>query len=148
MDIDFSTLLYIIFGIIYFVFTATKKKGGKGAKRPDETSPEPQRTGPQPTFEELLEEFTGKRREAEVVPQPVVVEEAKPKPAPVVKQPQPSVYNREQERTSHRLMQQPILSVEKDEDPEIDTHELLEDFYEEDGAKKAFIYSEIFKRKY
>lgn len=151
MDIDFGTLLYIIFIIISIVFSATKKKREKGAKRPArDAAPTPKRTETQPTFEELLEEFTGKRRAVESQTETVTVPEVKPKPQPTpIPTSQPvQTFNRDKERTSHRSIHSEFSSFKEYEEEDVETHELLDGFYDENGARKAFVYSEIFKRKY
>ena len=146
MDFDFGTLIYIILGIIYFIFTsANKKKKSALPKTPRPDEPQAETLGPppgtRPSFEELLEEFTtGKtieEREEELAP--VFVQEKKPmvsesKPLPIFEK--------------HKRMKQDLTQFEEFEEEEEVRSEYAQMFSGLDGAKKAFVASEIFKRKY
>lgn len=55
---DISFWLYIVFGLIYFIARALKKKGQPDASVEDAEQAPPRRTGRPKTFEELLQEFT------------------------------------------------------------------------------------------
>lgn len=146
MDFDFSTALYLILGIIYFVFSGLKKKGKQGTnppKRGKYSDPEtvgPPPTSQRPTFEELLEEFTGQKTiqqpEPEVVAAPVVIPE---RPKPVAINPE------------HRKPKEykPLVSFkEYDTEEDYNQDDYREMFSSLDDAKRAFIASEVFNRKY
>ncbi len=83
MEFDFTTILYILFGILYFAFTgASKNRKKRQGDGPSNTRPEDQTEtlGPppmnrKPTFEELLEEFTTGRKPDTQIPEPVPVRE-------------------------------------------------------------------------
>lgn len=153
MEIDIGNLIYIIFVAVILLlnlFTKSKKKQGQERGR----SEDPTTLGPPPqkgkSFEELLEEFTGGRTE------PVI--ETTPKPQP--QKPKPSVppvpkyQSKGQAKPiteivkEHSRMQPDFERFEEFEDEESETSEYHEDFNSLDSAQKAFVYSEIFKRKY
>lgn len=147
MDFDFGTLIYIILGIIYFIFTsANKKKKNTLPKTPSPDQPQAETLGPppgsRPSFEELLEEFTtGKTKEVREEKElaPVFVEEKKPmvsksKPLPIFEK--------------HKRMKQDFNQFEEFEEKEEVKSEYATMFSDLEGAKKAFVASEIFKRKY
>lgn len=148
MDFDFSTLLYILFAIIYFVFSSGKRKKKPSDKPvPPIVNPEmelEQESRPKtPTFEDLLKEFTGETIQKEpepITPQPVVVEE----PKPIEKRAITTAYDKIQH--SKMTTEYERFDEFKIEDEEQDDWAAA--LNEKDGAKKAFIYSEIFKRKY
>ena len=151
MELDNTTILYIIFGLLYFAFTAFTKNKRKDQNNPRRQRPEdatetlgPPPSGARPTFEELLEEFTTGRKREETVFVPAdlesseVIEVVEPEPAE-------------------------IQRLEPKEDKDLDTtFERFEEFEEieteksayaallrePDGPKKAFVLSEIFNRKY
>jgi len=150
MDFDFSTLLYIIFAIIYFVFSSGKKKQKK-QQRPqaspaNEQTPRPRRESRKPTFEELLEEFTGAKTIEAPKPEPVVI----PEPVPVYKAPEPTVEQKSittaYDKLKHRSMDSDFERFERFETEEEGLE--LDDLCDANTARKAFIYSEIFNRKY
>jgi len=150
MDFDFSTLLYILFAVVYFVLSRGKKKEKKQS-RPSTTASEKQAQPRQestrrPTFEELLEEFTGvkpvlEQEEQQPTLAPIKVET--PKQPKRQERPLASTYD----NRSHRSMDTSFGRFEAFEDVKA-KESLLDDLRNPDTARKAFIYSEIFKRKY
>jgi len=149
MDFDFSTVLYLILGIIYFIFSGAKKKNQQGKNQPKRGShADPETVGPppvsrKPTFEELLEEFTGQRTIREepqiepVVDVPVAPVQVKERPSPA-----PKPVERKKEY-------KPMTSFKEYElNEEADQEDFREMFSSLDDAKKAFIASEVFNRKY
>lgn len=149
MDFDFSTALYLILGIIYFIFSGAKKKNQQGKNQPKRGEySDPETLGPppvsrKPTFEELLEEFTGQR---------TIKEE--PKAEPIVETVAPPVKIYEAPKTTPRPAErkkeyQPMTSFKEYElNEEADQEDFREMFSSLDDAKRAFIASEVFSRKY
>lgn len=151
MEFDFKTLLYIAFGIIYFIFSA-KKKGIKKAEGPSNPERGGETVGPppmrQPTFEELLQEFTGKKVET-IQPAPVPVQ-AKPKIEPKTQFMEvPKIERRtileNVALNKRKAMVDTEVEVEEEENELASYAETLHDL---EGAKRAFVFSEIFQRKY
>lgn len=149
MDFDYTTILYVILGIIYFIFTGVnknkKKAQGRAAKNPQ---PGTETLGPppvsrRPTFEELLEEFTG--GEKTIIPEP------EPEPAfqeVVVAEPVNKYPLRFEPKEKIKEVA-PLMSFKAyDELVEVERENYAEMFSDLDGAKRAFIASEIFQRKY
>ncbi len=154
MEFDFTTILYILFGLIYFVFTgaAKKRKREQNQGPPDSSQPEdatetlgPPPTGRRPSFEELLEEFTtGKKADIEPEPIPVVPEVEIIEPAP-----KPNIYMEALEaRKSGTAEPATFTRFEEFEQEEEMLSPYAQLMREPDGAKKAFVLSEIFNRKY
>lgn len=146
MDFDISTLLYILFAVGYYVFfSGRKKQKNRPQTRPSERTRDVEQTTQRerrPTFEELLEEFTGaKTFEERKEPEPIPVK----KEEPPVEESKPFV--RSFERVEHRSMDTEFGRFEEFDDEEYETG-ILNDLRDPDTARKAFIYSEIFKRKY
>lgn len=156
MDFDFSTILYIIGAILYFVFTANKK--GKSKQRPkhsdlpdregDTLGPPPMR---QPTFEELLEEFTGKRKQVEErtpipepIPEPVSIRERKP----LASKERKPLFVREKAKSSDL----PKVEYSRFDEFETEEEDAFDDYRDSlrdlNGAKRAFVLGEIFNKKY
>lgn len=147
MDFDISTLLYIGFAVAYYLFFSDKKKQKKKRPaRPIEERQEMEQSSSErsrPTFEELLEEFTGAKafeEKKELKPIPVAVVEEKPRE-------EKKSYVRSVERTSHLSIDSEFARFEEFDD-ETGNSMILDDLNDPDSARKAFIYSEIFKRKY
>ncbi len=149
MDFDFGTLIYIILAIIYFVVNgATKSKKKTQPKRPRPSRPATETLGPppvnRPSFEELLEEFTtGKKATAleeheeekvqtTIVEKKPLVSEAKPLP----------VFEK------HQRMEQDFSHFDVFEEEEVEVSPYAAMFQDMDATKKAFVASEILKRKY
>lgn len=146
MEFDISTIFYIAFIVVSFLASGLSKNKKRAAeKQRRNPQPSPETLGPpsgnRPTFEELLEEFTGKRTtksEPEVAPTPRVVAE----PAPVVRK----QYIRDEKRSVATAKKfQPFTEYEE---KEVGQSEYEEMFSNLDDVKKAFVASEIFKRKY
>lgn len=148
MDIDLGNLVYIIFVVIIIVVNLfTKAK--KNAQRPKPTNneaPTEGRIDPRKSFEELLEEFTQPKAQA-----PVVIEEEQevPRPQPVQKKNIYADYKpKAKPQKEHSIMKTEYGKFEEFEEEVIEDSTLAKDFADLDAAKKAFIYSEIFNRKY
>ncbi len=145
MDIDFSTLLPIILAILYYAFTGANKKK-KRAQGPlsENDAPRPESLGPppnsqKPTFEELLAEFTGQKT---VQPEPELVV------APV-HTPKPSKVNVPKVEEVKKTEYKPLVTFEEYEQEENVADENYGEMLSSlDGAKRAFVASEIFNRKY
>lgn len=172
MDFDIGNLLYIAFAILYFVFTA-RKKGQKNkpntpssapSRRGDTIGPVP--TNQQPSFDELLEQFTGQRK-AKVEPVKQVTNKAQPtydrmseaKSLEVIQdeselaKERKSIYDRGNGRLGDKKKPSDIklfndVDEEKVEPAEYDTPDYAALIGDTDGARKAFVMSEIFNRKY
>ncbi|MGW8123444.1 hypothetical protein ACV07N_12360 [Roseivirga echinicomitans] len=156
MEFDFKNLLYIAFAILYFVFTSKKKGQGKKTDTPPsspvgrEESAPPVSTNRQPTFEDLLEQFTGERKKQE--PKPFVIEDAKPQ---VFEEIQPtikrkSIYSEANKLygTKKRSDEAPISIFNEPEEELVETTDYAALVSDTDGARKAFVMGEIFNRKY
>ena len=151
MDFDFSTLLYIVFAIIYFVFSSGKKKQkkqqGRASTPSNDQAPRPRREARKPTFEELLEEFTGAKAFDPPKPEPIPT----PKPVETYEAPEPTMEQKSittaYDKLKHRSMDNSFERFERFETKEENSLD-LDDLRDPDTARKAFIYSEIFNRKY
>ena len=149
MDFDFNTILYIILGVIYFIFTGVsknKKKGQQKRSRPQQQGAETLGSPPvsrRPSFEELLEEFTTgealstESKDLDLVP--IILEEKKPlvtnaKPLPVFE--------------NHKIMPQDLGHSEEFDDEEVESSPYAQMFKDMDSTKKAFVASEVFRKKY
>ncbi|OEK04168.1 hypothetical protein [Roseivirga misakiensis] len=154
MEFDLSTIVYLVLGVIYFIFTSAnknKKKVGRRPSNPDNTD-NPETVGPppldrRPTFEELLEEFTGQKSQPEPepvrIPQLEEIKESHKKPDYLFEsKPKPEVIKVKKEE------RKPMVTFEEYEQEEESQSEYLQMFSDLDSAKKAFIASEIFQRKY
>lgn len=158
MDIDFGTVIYVILAVVYFIIqsNAKNKKKREQAERFEEKEPARQNTERRPTFEELLEEFTGQKKYENPVPQPVIIEE----PLEVEEvSPYKSSYEIAKEKTDKRRKEAELEAARirsefndrfahfevEEEEVESDYAEMFSDL---DSAKKAFVASEIFNRKF
>ncbi|MFT6215290.1 MAG: hypothetical protein ACJAS3_001689 [Roseivirga sp.] len=153
MELDFKTLLYIAFGIIYFIYSAKKKSD----KRKADAS-EPDRgediLGPptmrQPTFEDLLQEFTGRKPKAvQPAPRPV---EAQPfsEPNPLFTevpkiQRSTILENAAKKKQAYALE---LAEAEKNAVVEVEEESYADTLSTLEGAKRAFVFTEIFNKKY
>lgn len=145
MEFDYTTILYIIFGLIYFAFSSRKK----GQKKTPPRNDDPTTVGPPPTrratFEELLEEFTGKQLEPVVEePEPVRPEPVK---APVLSKKQRD-YQLAMSRVSTQEKQRESGKFSNYDSSEEESNEYKEMFEDLEGTRKAFVLGEIFNRKY
>jgi hypothetical protein len=152
MEFDNSTILYIVFAIGYFVFTNFIKKkktaqNGPPSDRPEDATdtlgPPP---GRRPSFEELLEEFTtGKpaQREApiEIIPEKQEVQVATPSASFVKRK---GIL----ENHSYSEKKPEMERFGKFDDVQEETSKFTDILKEPDGAQKAFVLSEIFKKKF
>ena len=167
---DFNFWWYIIAAVIYFITRGRKKKQTNKPSRPGSENNPPQTTRPK-SFEELLREITEGAPVEEVEEpeqEPVVV---KPKQEPERAKPYESEGRRRAfaDDESKRVYEESIKMAEgadiefspnenfksdrlfKDkssEEEEPSFAQELMDGFDADEAKKAVIYSEIFKRKY
>ena len=144
MEFDITTLLYLLFGLAYFVLMGRKKKKKTPQRRPPQqgsttVNPSPSQ---RPTFEELLKEFTGERREPEPVYEPMV----EMSPEPVYKAP-----TFEEKPKSYTQVPTPSKSFTKFnryEEKVVEESEYARLFSDTEGARRAFVLGEIFNRKY
>ena len=157
MDFDFGTILYVILAIIYFIVqnnSKNKKKQQRQSQTPNTSESRPQDR--RPTFEELLAEFTGQKQaqsEPEMVLEPVreIKERVPEKTSYEIAQERIDRRNREADaevaniraRTNKALTnEEPFVELLPEES------DYTEMFSNLDAAKKAFIASEVFQRKY
>ena len=150
MDFDFSTLLPIILAVLYYVFTGANKKKKKAQDALDQDPPaRPRSVGPppvsrRPTFEELLEEFTGEKKvekKVEVIPESIPATFVPTTSVPKPSQPRPGIKDKKEYKTLVRL-------EEYQDDNLADQEDYKELFSDLDSAQRAFISSEIYNRKY
>ncbi len=142
MDFDFGTLVYIAMGILYFIFTGVMKNKKKAQKRLGPEDPEtvgPPPSDRSPTFEELLEEFTGKRI-AEPEPEPIVEEPVKPVEVFLAPKPRPV-------KEKSKPVAEPLVTLEEYEEEELE-EDYSGIFSDLDATKRAFIASEVFNRRF
>lgn len=165
---DISTILYIIIGIIYVIYTALKKPKGQSPGQPTTRRPpsesyddtaEGQPSGERrPTFEDLLREF-----QQAVDPERVPAPEPEPVPAPVEETIHEVVSTttnpfddyKQTEPTSIAEMYKESLFKAYDTEEEEEKEEVNETALEirqmlmdPDGIKKAIIVNEILRSKY
>ncbi|WP_420385961.1 hypothetical protein [Roseivirga sp.] len=157
MDIDVGTLVYIALAIIYFIVQSNsknKKKQQKRAAEANDAEQETQRPSRRPTFEELLEEFTGQRQ---VQPVPAVETEEEPQVVQTESKPRLSSYEASQKRAAERKREaeEEAARIRARVNEQFDPYHPEEEekgysdmFSDLDSAKRAFIASEVFKRKY
>lgn len=152
MEFDFKTLLYIGLGIIYFIASSKKKGAPKKPSRPNDPERGAETLGPppmrQPTFEELLQEFTGKRPQTlEPVPvqQPLPVNQPKPKMMEVPKIERKTIL---ENSAQNKKAEKERIALLDEMEEEVEQESYAEAFGSLDGARKAFVMSEIFNRKY
>jgi hypothetical protein len=161
---DIESLIPLLFAAIYIIsriMKARQKKETPGRPvRPQQSAPNTSSSAPPQrktfSFEDILKEFEKNLAGEEEEEKPLPVEETryeKPKPAPVVKKPEPTIYQsyegttyeslagfgkepKESGRNKNYALKENIISnyVKMLQDPE--------------GAKNAIILSEIINRKY
>lgn len=169
---DIQLITYIIFAVLYLIFKLMQKKKDPGQEQGGEVQQQRKPQKPAMTFEEMLRDFTGEPYEQETV----VEERPQQKPAEHKKEvSEPKKYfsyEDEYDQQAQKTYQESIergekaltldeqinldtIKVEKIQVIEDDEHkktapskEYLDAFNSLDGAKKAFVYSEIFNRKY
>lgn len=171
---DFQVVLYIVFGVIYVLSRILKKnKQKKSPSRPQPTGQEIETEVEEPvSFEDLLKEITGTKVDK---PKPAPRQEPSPnenpyqihettksqsefemlnermgaggieaKPLVEAKPIQEVQSIHTHDHSKHKgFIRFGAFGIEEDEDSEFMTY-----MHEEDGARKAFILSEIFNRKY
>ena len=149
MEIDIGNLLYIAFVLIILIANLlTKKKKKPGSPSPENQSPEtvgPVPVDPRKSFEELLQEFTNPQQTAPPPPPP----KPEPIPQPATRMepirpsnPMPS------KKKEHSVMKTEYGKFDEFEKRKRKTSPYAEGFRGLDNAKKAFVYSEIFKKKF
>lgn len=152
MGFDNTTIVYIIFAILYFAFTnfIKKKKAGQNAAPSDRPEDATETLGPPPggrsTFEELLEEFTtgkpAKRLESiEPKPERVEIQEAIPSEDFIKRK---GVV----EHQTHPVLKPEMKRFGSFDNVPVATSKFTDILKEPDGAQKAFVLSEIFKKKF
>ena len=169
---DLQLWVYIVFGIIYVISRALKKKqppkpGHSPLETEEEISERPTRRQPA-TFEELLREITAQQEPQEVVQEPEPIEEvprAKPQPKKDFSQEgekrhfsdeeSRKIYERSIADAEQPLKEEPISSIPKvrmQQTEEASTSSFSSDIRamlsNPSSARKAAILSEIFQRKY
>jgi hypothetical protein len=151
MDFDIKTLFYIALGIIYFVVSSKKKGASKKTGNPNNPERGGETLGPppmrQPTFEELLQEFTGKKTE---VLQPATVQakpvsQAKPQLKEIPRIERNTIL---ENSAQNKRAEKARIALLEEMDDEVEQESYAEAFGSLEGARKAFVMSEIFKRKY
>lgn len=158
MDFDIGNLVYIVFLVIVFILNLVSK-AKKKQKREQEGNPSQRSETASPpvnrgkSFDELLEEFTG--NDSKPVPVPVV-ERPKPIPKPTpIPQRTNNPYQQalearstKQSDKSHSLLTTEFKRFDEFEDEEVEQSDYTELLRDADSAKKAFVLTEIFQRKY
>jgi len=155
MEFDLSTIFPLVLGIIYFIISGRNKNKKKAEGRSQNTGrpDNPETVGPpplnrRPSFEELLAEFTGEKvsePEPQLETVPVKKEVVAPPPPQEVmnKYQTASLYLKKEEKTTS------LLAFDNyGNDAEEDRENYADMFSDLEGAKRAFIASEIFQRKY
>lgn len=167
MDFDIGNLLYIAFALLYFVFTARKKAQKKKTATP---SSSPDRRGDtvgpipanQPSFDELFEQFTGKKSLKEKPTtstyQKSYEQIGEDKNLEAIQEESPLAQKRKSiyDKTSQRIGAKKIADIQIFNQSNIDREQELKNENSDyaamignvDGARKAFVMSEIFNRKY
>ena len=146
MEIDIGNLLYIAFLALILIANASKKKKKTERRRPRNSERVgPVLADPRKSFEELLQEFTNPPQPApppppakpKPIPQPATIEEfVRPaEPVPVKKK-------------EHSAMKTEYGKFNELEKSELKPSPYAEVFHDLDNARRAFVYSEIFKRKF
>ena len=155
MEIDIGNLVYIVFvAIIILVNLFTKKKKPGQIGQPPSTQQEAEEEGPirrdaRKTFEELLQEFTNPEPEATSTPAPAPKPAPKPKPvAQPTYQAQPLVKTQPKPKKEHSVMKTEYARFDEFKKGQGKSPNYGDAFRDLDSAKRAFIYSEIFKKKY
>lgn len=146
MEIDIGNLLYIAFVALILIANAFKKKKKTERRRPRN----PERVGPvladpRKSFEELLQEFTNPQQPAP--PPPPARLKPIPQPAAAVELERPAepVPLKKKE---HSAMKTEYGKFNEPEKTESKPSPYAEAFRNPDNARRAFVYSEIFRRKY
>jgi hypothetical protein len=164
---DYKYLIYLALSIIYFIFKGIGKKNKKAQPKENEKTS----AAPSKSFEQILAELTGTANEEEELVVPPRQTTASISPDRGEEKDRPyydaadyanaddtlkELYKKgEKLKTINEMVEiKPIetsghfkaYSIEEDEDNLAE--EIREDFSNPRSVKKAFIYSEIFNRKY
>jgi len=173
---DIQLITYIIFAVLYLIFKVMQKKKKGPDQEQGEIDPQQRRPQkPAMTFEEMLRDFTGEPLEETETIEEEVRPERQPSPrkrSPMPEPPKDFSYESQYDQQAHQTYSESIEKgkkaltldeqvdysdikvgkvqiIEDDIDAmNIPIHGYLEAFDTLDGAKKAFVYSEIFNRKY
>lgn len=151
MEFDYTTILYVILGIVYFIFTGISKNKKKAQEQARKTGvPGTETVGPppvskRPTFEELLQEFTGLEPLAPE-PQPVSVVQEVVAPIKVAEPQRKQPVRASIKEAKKEVL--PLSSFEAYDVDEVEREDYAAMFSDLDSAKRAFIASEIFQKKY
>lgn len=178
MDDNSNIYYYIVLGIIYLLSRVfgKKKKKKEPASRPVEEQEIEAPTAskevePSLSFEDILREVSGESKtKPEPIPPPIPYSEAEVISIPETGiEPGPAYQSDEMEEIAVDYQVPPTLGSESLPEPDLiskkkrknvygrmesfkihekHTVDYLENFYEEDGAAKAFVLSEIFNRRY
>lgn len=153
MEFDIGNLVYIAFVVVIFLlnlFTKAKKKRQQNASsREGNATPAPPPTARGKSFEDLLEEFTGNKPEPPPIPVPVQQKPTpRPKPAPVVYKESAKPRPVPQPQKAHSVLTTEFKRFEEFEEEVVEGNDYAELFKDQDSARKAFVLSEIFQRKY
>jgi len=152
MEVDNTTILYIVFAIIYFVFTnfIKKKKGTQNQPTSDRPEDATETLGPPPgrrsTFEELLEEFTT----GQSTPQEAPITRAPERQEIEISTPSDDFVGKPKDKRykKHSITKPEMSRFKGFVDKEDEQSEFTELLREPDGPRKAFVLSEIFKKKF
>lgn len=152
MSFDNTTIVYIVLAVLYYAFTNFVKKkkaaqNGPSSDRPEDATetlgPPP---GSRPTFEDLLEEFTSGKPAKKVeikkeIPKKVEIQEAIPS----------EDFNKIKgvsQNQTHSVVKPEMKRFGSFDDVPVATSKFTDILKEPDGAQKAFVLSEIFKKKF
>ena len=148
MEIDIGNLLYIAFVALILIANAFKKKKKTERRRSrDSERVGPVLADPRKSFEELLQEFTNPPQPAPPPPP------AKPKPKPIPQSATIEESARPAEpvplkKKEHNAMKTEYGKFNEFEKSESKTSPYAEAFRNLGNARLAFVYSEIFRRKF
>jgi len=172
MEDNGNIIYYLILGAIYLLSKVFGKKKAKPGAKPVQkrtiTPPTAEKEEAEPiSFEEILRELSGaKQPKPEPDPEPMPAYNPIPEPIPyaAVEEPSYSVDEMDEIAVDYEVpkafgyknkpepkIERKVLTFERDDHFKIRKKrqvDYLEDLYEEDGAAKAFVLSEIFARKY
>ena len=146
MEIDIGNLLYIAFVALILIANAFKKKKKTERRRPRNSERVgPVLADPRKSFEELFQEFTNPPQMAS--PPPPARPEPIPQPAAGVEpvrlaEPVPLKKN------AHSAMKTEYGKFNEPEKGQPKPSPYAEAFRNPDNARRAFVYSEIFRRKF
>ena len=141
MEIDIGNLLYIAFVALILIANAFKKK--KKTERRRHQNPGPVLADPRKSFEELLQEFTNPSQPDP--PLPPARPEPIAQPAAGVESVRPAEPFKKKEHSAMKTEYGKFNELEKSE-PKPSPY--AEAFHDLDNARRAFVYSEIFRRKF